>query len=137
MRVTLPLLAVLGCCCATVLLTAPAYTPAYAAVPVTDSARPKCNPAGNQQEMNACAVRDYQLADKELNKEYKKKIAGLSPADQDALRKEQRAWLKARDPKCKEAIKESLGGSIWTLEYHGCLTTATTDRTRVLRAWRN
>ena len=87
---------------------------------------------GNQQELNACAVRDYQAADSDLNKKYKTVMAGLSPQVQERLRVEQRRWVKQRDPGCKAEVKNSEGGSIWPLEYFGCLQGATLKRTEEL-----
>lgn len=99
-------------------------------------AGPTCNPQGNQQEMNACAAQDFEAADTELNRTYREVMAGLSPSRQKALRKEQRAWLKQRDPRCKAAAHASEGGSIWPLEYLGCRAQATRQRTGEIAQWR-
>jgi uncharacterized protein YecT (DUF1311 family) len=95
----------------------------------------KCNPSGNQQEMNACAIRDVKVANAALTKQYKRAIERLSSAQQSQLRSEQRAWLASRDPGCKEEVKESEGGSIWQLEYFSCLTSVTQERTKELKVW--
>ena len=92
----------------------------------------QCNYSGNQQEMNACAVRDFKAADRSLNDKYKKIMLSLTPKKQQLLRLEQRAWLKQRDPKCKEGARLSEGGSIWPLEFFGCLDSITRQRTEVL-----
>jgi uncharacterized protein YecT (DUF1311 family) len=91
-----------------------------------------CKYDGNQQEMNACAVRDFREADKMLNKKYKAVMASLEPTKQRTLRHEQRSWLKTRDPKCKLNAKSSEGGSIWPIEYFGCLKMCTELRTKEL-----
>lgn len=96
----------------------------------------ECKPDGNQQEMNACAFRDHQVADQALNAKYKEVLATLSPSAQQQLRQEQRAWLKKLAPKCMAAAKASEGGSIWALEYYGCTRLETEDRTRQLANWR-
>ncbi|MEC5384998.1 lysozyme inhibitor LprI family protein [Uliginosibacterium sp. H3] len=96
---------------------------------------PVCNYSGNQQEMNACALRNYQAADRALNDTYKRVMAGLSDAKKRELRNLQRAWLKQRDPQCKAQVREYEGGSIWPLEFHACLQAATEQRTRVLETW--
>jgi uncharacterized protein YecT (DUF1311 family) len=96
----------------------------------------ECKYDGNQQEMNACAVRDYKAADVLLNATYKQVMSALPPAKLDDLRRDQRAWLKQRDPKCKADAKPSEGGSIWPLEYFGCLQTVTEARTKELERWR-
>jgi uncharacterized protein YecT (DUF1311 family) len=92
----------------------------------------ECKYEGNQQEMNACAVRDYRAADAALNQKYQVIMAALPPAERMALRKEQRAWLAHRDPHCKAEAKPSEGGSIWPLEYFGCMQSATKRRTEEL-----
>lgn len=100
-----------------------------------EEGRVRCNRSGSQPELNACAIRDYQRADKALNAEYKTRMAALPAQSQEALRKEQRAWLKERDQKCREEVEDSEGGSIWPLEFYGCLESATTERTKEISAW--
>jgi uncharacterized protein YecT (DUF1311 family) len=82
--------------------------------------------------MNACAVRDFREADKMLNEKYKAVMASLAPTKQKTLRQEQRSWLKVRDPQCKLKAKFSEGGSIWPIEYFGCLKMSTELRTKEL-----
>ena len=96
----------------------------------------QCKYDGIQQEMNACAVRDYKKAEAVLNETYKKRMATLSATDQQRLRQEQRAWLSKRDPHCKEEAKDSEGGSMWQLEFFTCLQSATDRRTEELKQWR-
>lgn len=97
---------------------------------------PQCKYSGNQQEMNACAVRDYKTADSLLNKRYKVIMSSLPNSKQEILRSQQRNWLKKRDPQCQAEAKDSEGGSIWPLEYYGCLKLSTEQRTKELEAWR-
>jgi uncharacterized protein YecT (DUF1311 family) len=93
-----------------------------------------CNPEGNQAEMNACAVQEFQQADRELNDVYKQAMSTLSRSRQYDLRRQQRAWLKSRDPQCrKKADEEGAGGSIWPLLYEGCRAEATRRRVDELR----
>lgn len=94
--------------------------------------RYECNYAGNQQEMNVCAIQDYTTADKSLNKIYHKVMSVLSPSRQITLKAEQRTWVKKRDSECRLETKESEGGSIWPLEFYGCLKSATQDRIKEL-----
>ena len=102
-----------------------------------DEASPlDCKPDGNQQQMNACAVRDFRAADAALNIRYGEVMKSLSPQQRTALRTEQRAWLKGRDPGCKTAAKSSEGGSIWPLEFYGCLEQSTRKRTAKLDLWK-
>jgi|UniRef100_UPI000D35CBAA uncharacterized protein YecT (DUF1311 family) len=95
-----------------------------------------CNPNGNQQQMNDCALRDFRAADAALNIRYGEVMKTLSPQMRVALRTEQRAWLKGRDPACKRAAKANEGGSIWPLVFNGCLEKSTRQRTAELDRWK-
>ena len=94
-----------------------------------------CKPDGVQQEMNACAVRDYRAADARLNIRYAAVMQSLSVERRAALRVEQREWLRRRDPDCKAEAAPSEGGSIWPLEFYGCLEKSTVERTRLMDGW--
>jgi len=108
-----------------------------AGVHAADDANPlDCRPDGNQQQMNACAVRDFRAADAALNIRYGEVMKTLSPQMRVALRTEQRAWLKGRDPSCKRASKASEGGSIWPLVFNSCLEESTLKRTAELDHWK-
>jgi uncharacterized protein YecT (DUF1311 family) len=95
-----------------------------------------CNPNGNQQQMNDCAVRDFRAADAVLNIRYGEVMKTLLPQMRVALRNEQRTWLKGRDPACKRAAKANEGGSIWPLVFNACLEKSTRKRTAELDRWR-
>ncbi len=92
----------------------------------------RCNRNGNQLELNACAAQDFKASDAKLNARYKSLMAALTPAAQAALRTEQRAWLRQRDPTCRARI-EGLG-SIAPLEYSACQKELTDRRVRQLEA---
>jgi uncharacterized protein YecT (DUF1311 family) len=96
----------------------------------------QCRPDGNQQEMNACAFRDHEVADRALNQTYKELMSQLPEGKQRDLRQQQRAWLKKRDSHCWAEAKPSEGGSIWAFEYYGCLRFTTERRTKELQSWR-
>jgi uncharacterized protein YecT (DUF1311 family) len=91
-----------------------------------------CKPDGQQQEMNECAQRDYRAADAALHITYGQVMTRLPVAEQAALRREQRAWLRQRDLQCKAKTRASEGGSIWPLEYFSCLRASTEKRTKEL-----
>ena len=95
----------------------------------------QCKPDGLQQELNACAVRDYRAADAQLNIRYAAVMQSLSIERRVALRAEQREWLKRRDPHCKAEAAPSEGGSIWPLDFYGCLEKSTTERIRLINRW--
>lgn len=95
-----------------------------------------CNPNRNQQQMNDCAARDFRAADAALNIRYSEVMNSLSPQLRVALRTDQRAWLKGRDPACKRAAKANEGGSIWPLVFDGCREKSTRKRTTELDRWK-
>jgi len=87
--------------------------------------------------MNTCAIRDFNTADAELKRVYKKLVVSLKPVSKKSLREEQRAWLKMRDPKCKmEANSEAEGGSMWPMVYNSCREKLTKARVLQLRKWK-
>ena len=95
-----------------------------------------CNPDGNQAQMNACARDDFAVADRELNRVYKALAESLAPESKAVLLREQRAWLKTRDPKCRqEADDVAEGGSMWPLIYDGCRARSTQARVKTLKKW--
>lgn len=97
----------------------------------------KCNNAGLQQEMNACAVQAFAAADKELNKVYKQLKASLNRSRQMELLEDERAWLNHLDTKCREAANEEAeGGSMWPMVFWQCKADATSERVETLRHWR-
>ena len=94
----------------------------------------RCNEAGNQAELNACASDAYKAADKKLNATYKAAIAKLDGTAREALRSEQRTWLKKLDPACKHAADdEAKGGSMWPMVYQYCLADRTEKRITELK----
>ena len=91
-----------------------------------------CMRDGNQQEMNTCAARHYRAADAALNIKYGEVMAKLPVTEQATLRREQRAWLKHRDPQCNAKARPSEGGSLWPLAYLSCMQASTEKRTQEL-----
>ena len=84
-----------------------------------------CDYAGSQRQMNACAIRDYQIADADLNDAYAK--AMLRAKDPEALRKAQIDWIKRRDARCK--AKMNGPGTNVTIDYLSCKQDLTEVRT--------
>lgn len=56
----------------------------------------ECDYSGNQSQMNACAVRDFSIADQELNRVYQQLIRTLTEQKKSELKKDQRFWLRER-----------------------------------------
>ena len=103
----------------------------------TEGASPlTCKHDSNQEEVNACAFHDHQVADQALNATYRGVMATLSPPEQQRLRQAQRLWLKNLAPRCMAEAKASEGGSTWALEYYGCTRLETERRTKQLANWR-
>ena len=103
-----------------------------------------CANAANTVEMNFCADKDYQAADKELNRAFGTALAYVKTRDdekpydaksfEDALRNAQRAWVAYRDADCKDLIaQEWSGGTGTTAASLGCMTEKTIQRTKELK----
>lgn len=89
----------------------------------------------NQQAMNLCAEQRYARADAALNRTYSRNLkAQPDDAARQRLRDAQRAWISYRDKDCAvEAGPRETAGSIWPLQYYGCLERHTTRRTMELQ----
>ena len=89
----------------------------------------------NQQTMNLCAQQRYDKADAALNRTYSRNLkAQPDEAAQQRLREAQRAWISYRDKDCAvEAGPRETSGSIWPLQYYGCLERHTMRRTMELQ----
>jgi uncharacterized protein YecT (DUF1311 family) len=95
-----------------------------------------CNKAVTQTDMNFCANKDYQAADKKLNDVYRKVAAALGDKNYQAkLKAAEKAWIGYRDTECTFETAENEGGSIHPLVYSGCLTRQTIARTKELQAY--
>ncbi len=123
-----------------------AFTPAaYAQEEEID-----CGNAMTQAEMNMCANKDYEAADKELNAVYRKAMASMKATDTEladidtnlvgaveALKNAQRAWIGYRDGQCELAGFEARGGSMEPMLVSGCLADLTKKRTDELKELAN
>ncbi len=97
----------------------------------------KCNDAGLQQELNACAEETFAAADKELNTVYRNLKASLNKSQQQDLVKDERAWLHYLETTCRTvANDEAEGGSMWPLVFWQCKADQTRERTAKLRTWK-
>ncbi len=56
-----------------------------------------CKRASTIVEKEICGLPAFQDLDRDIAATYTQALAALSPADADALRADQRAWLKERD----------------------------------------
>lgn len=103
-----------------------------------------CENAMAQQEMNFCALQDFEKADKELNDIWKEARAAARALDEEEpdetlrgaereLVAAQRGWIAYRDGSCNLAGWEAHGGSMEPMLISGCLAELTRKRTTELR----
>lgn len=102
-----------------------------------------CNNAMGQQDMNACAAKDYDAADAELNAVWKEARGVAKDFDAElsedlkgaeaALLAAQRGWIAYRDGQCELAGFNERGGSMEPMVVSGCLADLTRKRTKELR----
>ncbi len=119
-----------------------AVSPARAADEAADNV--DCAKAVSTVDLNTCAEREFDAADKALNETYKKILADLALPDTenaagnlkwaDALKVSQRAWVAFRDADCgKLIVFEAGGGTATTGAILGCMTELTQARTKSLK----
>lgn len=102
----------------------------------------KCNPNGNQAELNQCSLDEYQAADKKLNDTWKKLMAKFKN-DNTATAKlkiAQKAWLVFRDAEIEATFACAAGdrscwGSMEPMLRNGELTALTEARTARLQKY--
>lgn len=96
-----------------------------------------CANAVDQRTMNACAAKDYQSADKQLNSLYKQINERLkdNPESKKLLVGAQRAWVAFRDAECGFSASGVAGGSVYPLIHSNCLAEQTKARVAVLKTY--
>lgn len=102
----------------------------------------KCNPAGNQAELNQCSLDDYTTSDKKLNDTWKKLMLKFK-SDKTAtakLKAAQKAWIGFRDAEIEamfacDAKEQNCWGSMEPLLRYGELTALTKARTARLQKY--
>ncbi len=113
---------------------------AFAVTTASASDETKCNPDGNQLEINACARDDFAKADSELNKTYQALIK--KEADDklfiSKLRLAQKAWLAFRDAEldarfaCAESDVRICWGSMYPMLFLSRKAELTRERNKQL-----
>lgn len=103
-----------------------------------------CRDPQTQQDMNQCAARDFELADRALNEVWPQVLAYVRGQDEGVddgrassesrLLAAQRAWIVFRDAHCTVDSYAMRGGSAEPLLYEGCRARITEARTAQLRA---
>ncbi len=89
-----------------------------------------CRRAATVVEKEICGITAFQDLDRDIATTYTAALAALSAADADALRAEQRAWLKERDD-CGDLIH---GNPPIYADVYACVRDALTARTKRLHA---
>jgi uncharacterized protein YecT (DUF1311 family) len=80
-----------------------------------------------------CFSSEYEYYDHELNRLYTIQIEHLQEPNKTRLKEAQRAWINFRDKDCAySAGPQSEGGSLWYIEYSGCMIARTKNRIREL-----
>jgi len=76
--------------------------PAFAGNPVAEDPFKgiDCKNAQVQMELNYCADRDFQAADKKLNATYRKLLDASDPKERELLKTAERNWIAYRDSEC-------------------------------------
>ena len=96
-----------------------------------------CAQAADQRTMNACAAKDYQRSDAQLNALYRQISERLknNPEGKSALLTAQRAWLGFRDAECRFAASGVTGGSVYPMIHNQCLADVTTKRVEAFKKY--
>jgi uncharacterized protein YecT (DUF1311 family) len=129
---------------ATTLLHLLALGLAFIFAPAARAEDINCANASSTVEMNFCADKDFEAADKALNATYEATLATTKTRDleepydaksfEEAMRAAQRAWVAYRDADCKGLVaQEWAGGSGTSAAVLGCMTEKTIERTKELK----
>lgn len=91
----------------------------------------------NEMELSSCLNEQAQLAENELNETYQKVMAKRSTDQKNALRQEERKWIKWREAECARQVKdveECINGCgvPWTMHVV-CMTSEANFRTDELK----
>ena len=93
----------------------------------------------SQLELNDEAGAEFAQSDKALNTAYGELMTTIEKCGPDfttwkeKLRAAQRDWIKFRDSNCDYESAPLEGGQAWSMEYNGCRSSMTNERTRRLR----
>lgn len=111
-----------------------------------DNEQVDCNNAQSQADMNYCAAKDFEKADKQLNAVYKQALKSQADLDKQsasinpdyvgavkALKKAQRAWIDYRDGQCEGVGYEAVGGTMQPMLEAGCKADLTDKRVKELQ----
>ncbi len=91
-----------------------------------------CKTPRTQPELSACAGKDAQSADAELNRVYGQLIAKYDEPNRNALVLAERAWILYRDAECGYETALSVGRTIHPMMVAHCMTAKAKARTKEL-----
>jgi len=102
-----------------------------------------CDEAMTQSDMNMCALRDFEAADAQLNRQWALTAARMKALDEEILQDDQpgyfetllaaqRAWLQFRDQHCRSESFLARGGSMQPMLHAGCKAYVTEQRIQQL-----
>jgi uncharacterized protein YecT (DUF1311 family) len=94
-----------------------------------------CKPGGTVQEVNACALSDFQVADTAIAVLYQDVMRALAAHERPQLRREQQAWNAERTRQCKQATQAVEQQADGPRRYHECMTDKTRARRGGLMRW--
>jgi uncharacterized protein YecT (DUF1311 family) len=94
-----------------------------------------CDSPQTTVEMNICASREYQVADKKLNSAYQALRSRLDGQQQKRITDAQLAWIKFRDATCAYERGEFQGGTAAGPTGTSCLARVTQQRTKELEGY--
>ncbi|CBG87844.1 lysozyme inhibitor LprI family protein [Citrobacter rodentium] len=88
----------------------------------------ECANAATQADMNACAITQYQTADKKLNETFRNALERAAEPQRELLKKAQNAWIAVRDADCALIASGTEGGSAQVMIANQCLADKTDER---------
>jgi uncharacterized protein YecT (DUF1311 family) len=96
-----------------------------------------CGEQSTQADLDVCADKDFQAADKALNQTFREIETRLSedPDGKQRLIAAQKAWIGFRDAECDFQTFHSRDGSIYPMLVSECMTTLTKNRTEALKVY--
>ncbi|MFM7363228.1 MAG: lysozyme inhibitor LprI family protein [Cuspidothrix sp.] len=91
-----------------------------------------CSNDTSLSEQTECFRKDYEQANRELNRVYKQVISDLSAERKQKLIRAEQAWIKYRDTNCE--YRSSMWGGVQRVGFnYSCLARMTRERTQELR----
>lgn len=93
-------------------------------------------PSPGNAELGQCIELEVERQEGALNATYKMVMARLSPARRDALRVDERAWVRTRKRTCDAQYKAMEGGTGDGTAYDTCMATRAVVRTRWIERFR-